>query len=90
MDRDRDHLLPRRQDPHLRQYTIGDILEVRYGKFARLFAAIAIIIAFTTIVSYQFRAGGYILNVVTDGRISVAQGQIIAAAFVIFFTALGG
>jgi SSS family solute:Na+ symporter/sodium/proline symporter len=72
------------------QYTIGDILEVRYGKFARLFAAIAIIIAFTTIVSYQFRAGGYILNVVTDGRISVAQGQIIAAAFVIFFTALGG
>lgn len=72
------------------QYTIGDILEVRYGKFARLFGAIALIIAFTTIVSYQFRAGGYILNVVTDGSMSVGTGQIIAALFVIGFTALGG
>jgi SSS family solute:Na+ symporter/sodium/proline symporter len=72
------------------QYTIGDILEVRYGKFARLFGAIALIIAFTTIVSYQFRAGGYILNVVTDGKISVELGQAIAAAFVILFTALAG
>jgi len=50
------------------QYTVGDILEVRYGKFARLSGAIALVIAFTTIVAYQFRAGGYILNVVTDGR----------------------
>ncbi len=72
------------------QYTIGDILEVRYGKFARLFGAIALIIAFTTIVSYQFRAGGYILNVVTNGSVSVELGQTIAALFVILFTALGG
>jgi len=72
------------------QYTIGDILEVRYGKFARLFGAIALIIAFTTIVSYQFRAGGYILNVVTNGGISVELGQCLAATFVILFTALGG
>jgi len=72
------------------QYTVGDILEVRYGKFARLFGAIALIIAFTTIVSYQFRAGGYILNVATKGAISVEAGQAIAAGFVILFTALGG
>ena len=72
------------------QYTIGDILEVRYGKFARLFGAVALIIAFTTIVSYQFRAGGYILNVVTNGGMSVELGQSIAALFVILFTALGG
>jgi Na+/proline symporter len=72
------------------QYTVGDILEVRYGKFARLFGAIALIIAFTTIVSYQFRAGGYILNVVTNGGVSVEVGQTIAALFVILFTALGG
>jgi len=72
------------------QYTVGDILEVRYGRFARLFGAIALIIAFTTIVSYQFRAGGYILNVVTDGRVSLESGQAIAAAFVILFVALGG
>ena len=72
------------------QYTIGDILEVRYGRLARLFGAIALVIAFTTIVSYQFRAGGYILNVITDGSISVAMGQAIAAAVVILFTAIGG
>ena len=72
------------------QYTVGDILEVRYGQFARLFGAIALIIAFTTIVAYQFRAGGYILNVVTDGRISLEAGQTIAAAFVILFVAIGG
>lgn len=72
------------------QYTIGDILEVRYGKFARLFGAIALVIAFTTIVSYQFRAGGYILNVATNGAISVEVGQAISAGFVILFTALGG
>jgi SSS family solute:Na+ symporter/sodium/proline symporter len=72
------------------QYTVGDILEERYGKFARVFGAIALIIAFTTIVSYQFRAGGYILNVLTDGGISVYTGQAIAAAFVILFTAIGG
>lgn len=72
------------------QYTIGDILEVRYGRFARLFGAIALIIAFMTIVSYQFRAGGYILNIVTNGSVSVETGQIIAALFVILFTALGG
>jgi len=72
------------------QYTVGDILEVRYGKFARVFGAIALIIAFTTIVSYQFRAGGYILNVLTNGAVSVYTGQAIAALFVILFTAIGG
>lgn len=72
------------------QYTIGDILEVRYGPLARLFGAIALILSFTAIVSYQFVAGGFILNVATDGRIPESLGTIIAAVFVILFTALGG
>jgi SSS family solute:Na+ symporter len=72
------------------QYTIGDILEERYGSAARLIGAIAIIIAFTAIVSYQFVAGGFILNVVTDGAIPDSTGIIIAAIFVILFTAVGG
>jgi len=61
------------------QYTVGDILEVRYGRFARLFGAIALIVAFVTIVSYQFRAGGYILQVCTEGKISVELGQMLTA-----------
>ncbi len=72
------------------QYTVGDILEVRYGKWARLFGAFALIVAFTTIVAYQFRAGGYILNVISDGRISLETGQLVAASFVILFVAIGG
>lgn len=72
------------------QYTIGDILEERYGPAARVFGAIALIISFTVIVSYQFVAGGFILNVATDGAIPESTGIIIAALFVILFTALGG
>jgi SSS family solute:Na+ symporter/sodium/proline symporter len=72
------------------QYTVGDLLEVRYGPAARLFGAIALILSFVSIVSYQFVAGGFILNVVSDGRISESLGTVIAAVFVILFTALGG
>ncbi len=72
------------------QYTIGDILEERYGPTARIFGAIALIISFTIIVSYQFVAGGFILNVASDGAIPESTGIIIAAGFVILFTTLGG
>lgn len=72
------------------QYTVGDILEARYGPVARVFGAIAIIISFTIIVSYQFKAGGYILNAISDGAISTEQGMFMSAAFVILFTVIGG
>jgi SSS family solute:Na+ symporter len=72
------------------QYTIGDILETRYNHWARLFGTVAIIISFTAIVSYQFRAGGYILNIVTNNKISIAEGQLMTASFVILYTALAG
>jgi SSS family solute:Na+ symporter/sodium/proline symporter len=71
------------------QYTVGDMLEVRYGPAARLFGAVALIMSFIAIVSYQFLAGGFILNVITDGAVSESTGTIIAAVFVILFTALG-
>jgi solute:Na+ symporter, SSS family len=72
------------------QYTIGDILEARFGAVARVLGAVALLISFTVIVSYQFVAGGFILNVVSDGKISADTGTVIAALFVILFTALGG
>jgi len=72
------------------QYTIGDILEARFGPVARVLGAIALLISFTVIVSYQFVAGGFILNVASDGKIPADTGTIIAALFVILFTALGG
>ena len=72
------------------QYTVGDILEVRYGPVARLFGAIAIIISFTVIVSYQFKAGGYILNIISDGALSNEQGMFLAFLFVTIFVMIGG
>ena len=72
------------------QYTVGDILEVRFGPVARIFGAIAIFISFTVIVSYQFKAGGYILNAISDGAIGTDQGMFMSAAFVILFTFIGG
>jgi len=72
------------------EYTIGDILEVRYGPTARVWGAAALIISFVAIVSYQFVAGGFILNVATDGAISDNMGIVIAAVFVITFTAAAG
>jgi len=70
------------------QYTVPDILEARYNKWARVLGTIVTVIAYTAIVSYQFRAGGMVLNLVTG--ISVEQGIIITAIFVIGYTVLAG
>jgi len=52
------------------QFTVPDILEARYNKWARLLATITTIVAYVTIVSYQFRGGGWVLNMVSDGLFS--------------------
>jgi len=70
------------------QYTVPDILEARYNQYARVLGAITTIVAYTAIASYQFRAGGMVLNLVTG--ISVDQGIIITALFVIGYTVLAG
>lgn len=72
----------------LAQYTVPDILEIRYNKYARVLGTIVTMVAYTAIVSYQFRAGGMVLNLVTG--ISVDQGIIITALFVIGYTVLAG
>ena len=72
------------------QYTVPDLLEVRYSRFARLFGTLAIVIAYVGITSYQFRGGGDILHLIFPDSISQAQGMYIIAAFVITFTALAG
>jgi SSS family solute:Na+ symporter/sodium/proline symporter len=70
------------------QFTVPDILEARYNKYARILGAITTIVAYTAIVSYQFKAGGMVLNLVTG--ISVDQGILITAVFVIAYTVLAG
>jgi SSS family solute:Na+ symporter len=70
------------------QYTVSDLLEVRYSPVARVLGTLCIIISFTAIVSYQFRGGGRILNLAFG--VSETYGTVILAVFVIVFTALAG
>jgi SSS family solute:Na+ symporter/sodium/proline symporter len=72
------------------QFTVPDILEARYNKWARILATVTTIVAYVTIVSYQFRGGGWVLNIITEGRVSEKQGMIIVAVFVISYTLLAG
>ena len=72
------------------QYTVPDLLEQRYNAAARVLGTVAIILAYVTIAAYQFRGGGWILSIVTDGAISPNVGILITAATIIAFTALAG
>jgi SSS family solute:Na+ symporter/sodium/proline symporter len=70
--------------------TVPDIFEARYGQAAAVLATITTVIAYTTIVSYQFRGGGKVLSMVSDGMISLEAGIIITAVFAISYTVLAG
>jgi SSS family solute:Na+ symporter/sodium/proline symporter len=70
--------------------TVPDIFEIRYGRFAALLATIITVIAYTTIVSYQFRGGGKVLEMVSNGMITLEIGIIITAVFAISYTVLAG
>lgn len=72
------------------QYTVPDLLEQRYNATARILGTVAVILAYVTIASYQFRGGGWILSIVTDGAISPTAGMFITAAAIVVFTALAG
>ncbi len=70
--------------------TIPEIFEARYNKTASILAIITTIIAYLTIVSYQFKGGGRILSIVSDGVITIEMGIIITAVFAILYTVLAG
>jgi SSS family solute:Na+ symporter len=72
------------------KYTVPDLLEQRYNSAARILGTIAIILAYVTIAAYQFRGGGWILTIVTDGAISAELGMLITCATIVLFTALAG
>ena len=70
--------------------TVPDIFEARYGKIASILATATTVIAYVTIVSYQFRGGGKVLSLVSDGLVSMENGIIITALFAITYTVLAG
>ena len=72
------------------QVTVPDIFEARYGKIARVLATLITVIAYVTIVSYQFRGGGKVLSIMTGESISMEAGIVITAVFAILYTVLAG
>src|ERR1700760_2125073 len=72
------------------QFTIPDLLEVRYNQTARVLGVIAILFAYTAITSYQLIGGGEILHLVFPSTISATTGKYLIAGFVIVFTAIAG
>jgi solute:Na+ symporter, SSS family len=70
------------------QYTVPDILELRYGPAARVLGTVTTVLAYTTIAAYQFRGGGRLLNLVAG--MDPATGALITMLFCVAFTAFAG
>jgi len=56
---------------NLEASTVPEIIASRYGGFARALAVFALITAYMVIVSYQFNAGGMVLEVITGKKDAV-------------------
>jgi SSS family solute:Na+ symporter/sodium/proline symporter len=72
------------------QFTLPDLLEVRYNQTARVLGTFAILFAYVGITSYQFKGGGDVLHMIFPDSVSPELGTFIIAAFVILTTALAG
>ncbi len=70
------------------QYTVPDILELRYGPAARVLGTLTTVLAYATIAAYQFRGGGRLLALVAG--VDPGTGALITAVFCILFTSLAG
>jgi len=53
---------------NLEASTVPEIIATRYGGVARMLAVLALILAYMVIVSYQFNAGGMVLEVITGKK----------------------
>ncbi|MCP4654779.1 MAG: sodium:solute symporter family protein [bacterium] len=72
------------------QYTVPDILEARYDHRARILATLVTVIAYVTIVSYQLRGGGWVISLVSGGRITESQAMLWMTLFVVVYTLTAG
>lgn len=69
--------------------TVQDILERRFGPTARLLGTVTLVLAYVTIVSYQFRAAGLVLNLAVP-EISRDTAVVVAAVAIVVYTAIAG
>ncbi len=73
---------------NIAQYTVPDILELRYGPTARVLGTVTTVIAYSTIAAYQFRGGGRLLELLAG--VDPNTGALITAIFCVTYTSLAG
>ncbi|MBI4468533.1 MAG: sodium:solute symporter family protein [Acidobacteria bacterium] len=73
----------------LEQFTVQDILEARYNAAARVFGVVTLVVAYTTIVSYQYRAAAAVLTLAVP-EMPIGTAMIIVTGFIIIYAALAG
>lgn len=73
---------------NIAQYTVPDILELRYGPAARVLGTVTTVIAYSTIAAYQFRGGGRLLELLAG--VDLKTGALITAIFCVTYTSLAG
>lgn len=69
--------------------TVQDILEQRYNKWARVLGVLTLVMTATTIVSYQYRAAGAVINLAVP-TMDFRTAVIIVTVFIIIYTAMAG
>jgi len=80
---------------NLKAYTVPEIIYDRFGSGARNLTVIALVMAYLVIVSYQYNAGGAVLNTIFNGEngqayLSLQNATAIAALFIVLYTVLAG
>lgn len=70
------------------QFTVPDLLELRYGPAARVLGTVTTVLAYATIAAYQFRGGGRLLGLIAG--VDPRLGALVTAVFCITYTSLAG
>lgn len=70
--------------------TIGDFYRKRYGKKIELACSMFVILSYLGWVGAQVAALGLVLNLITEGSVSVSLGMTIGTFVVLFYTVYGG
>lgn len=70
------------------KYTVPELMQSRYGTSVRLVTAVAILLAYSSIISEQVRGLGYILHLTTG--FSEAVAKLVGLAVIVFLAFSGG
>lgn len=70
--------------------TIGDYYRERYGRGIEVLCSVFIVLSYLGWVGAQITALGLVINLITEGAVSITTGMILGAAVVLFYTVVGG